>query len=78
MDLHAGARKRQSDVVRGLTAHGDHDTGRLLERVDVHDGLEADVFEVQAVGLVVIGRYGLRIKRKWGQYVSIKYCCDVG
>jgi hypothetical protein len=54
MDLEAGARERQSDVVRGLSAHGNHDTRRIFEGVDVHDGLEADVFEVQAVGFVVI------------------------
>jgi hypothetical protein len=70
--------ERKGDVVGGLTTHGDQDTSRVLELVDVQHSLDTDVLEVEAVGFVVIGAHRFRVVQKWGQYVSIKYCCDVG
>jgi hypothetical protein len=46
--------ERKGDVVRGLTTHGDQDTSRVLELVDVQHSLDTDVLEVEAVGFVVI------------------------
>jgi hypothetical protein len=49
--------ERQRDVVGSLTTHGEDDTAGVLELVDIENGLEGDVLEVQAVGLIVIGTY---------------------
>jgi hypothetical protein len=53
-NLDVGSEQRQSDVVGGLAAHREDDTGGALELVDVQDGFETDVLEVQAVGFVVV------------------------
>lgn len=53
-DLHIRPEQRQGNVVGGLAAHRQDDTGGVLELVDVQDGLEGDVLEVETVGLVVV------------------------
>ncbi|KAF3384345.1 hypothetical protein F1880_003105 [Penicillium rolfsii] len=60
-DVDVQAVQRQSDVVGGLTTHGDDHAAGSLELVDIQDGLEVDVLEVQTISLVVIGTDGLRV-----------------
>jgi hypothetical protein len=48
----------ESDVLGQLTADRDNDTRGVLKLVDIHDTLVAKLFEVKAVGEIVIGRGG--------------------
>jgi hypothetical protein len=50
--------KLESDVLGQLAADRDNDTGGVLKLVDIHDTLVAKLFEVKAVGEIVIGRGG--------------------
>jgi hypothetical protein len=51
----------ERNVVGRLAAHREHDARRALGVVDVEDRLERDVLKVELVGLVVVGRDGLRV-----------------
>lgn len=61
IDLDVLSVKRERNVVRGLTTHGQNDTARVLSVIDVKNGLERDVLKVQLVCLIVIGRHSFRI-----------------
>ena len=51
----------QGQVVRYLTAGRDDDAVRVLQVEDVHDALEGELVEVEAVAHVVVGGHGLGI-----------------
>jgi hypothetical protein len=54
----------EGDVLRQLTADRDNDTGRVLKFVDIHHTLVAELFEVEAVGEVVVGSVKLLARFK--------------
>ena len=76
-DLDTSPVKRQGDVVWRLAADRDNATTGVLDSVDVKNRLKRDVLEVQAVGLVVIGGYGLGVRLAC-QHVSIQVLNDGG
>ena len=51
----------QGQVVRYLTAGRDDDAVRVLQVEDVHDTLEGELVEVEAVAHVVVGGHGLGV-----------------
>ena len=60
-DRNAAVGKPQCQVVRDLTADGDHDAVRILHLHDVHDTLVGQFVEIQAVAHVIIGRDRFRV-----------------
>ena len=60
-DGHAGGLEARRQVDGGLAAQRDDDPRRPLDLDDVHDVLEGERLEVQAVGRVVVGRDGLGV-----------------
>eukprot|EP00754_Rhynchopus_humris_P032218 Rhum_TRINITY_DN15387_c0_g1::Rhum_TRINITY_DN15387_c0_g1_i5::g.154554::m.154554 len=60
-DGHTLLRQRQHEVVRDLSSDGNDDTTGALPEVDVQDGLQRQLLEVQPVRLVVVGRHRLRV-----------------
>ena len=61
VDLDVLTVKRQCDVIWGLTTHGKNNTSRVLCVVDIQDGLQADILEVEPVGLIIVRTDGLGV-----------------
>ena len=51
----------ERDVVWDLTAGRNHDTFRPFKIDDIEHSFERELFEVQTVGHILVGRYCLRI-----------------
>ena len=70
-NLDVEAVERQSDVVWSLSTHGNQNTAGRLKLVDILDGLEVDVLEVEAVSLVIIGGDSLWVVVDHDSLVSV-------
>ena len=51
----------EGKVVRNLTAHGNNDSVRLLQLVNIHNPLKCKFIEVETVAHIVVGRDCLRV-----------------
>ncbi|MNV63994.1 hypothetical protein D3C71_1566180 [compost metagenome] len=60
-NLHAGCAKRSREIDRRLPAELNDNADRLLLLDDVHDVLEEERLEIQAVRSIEVCRYGLRV-----------------
>lgn len=60
-NVQAGLLEPQSDVLRQLTTDADNDAISSFKFVDVHDSFEAQLFEVESIGFIEIGRDSLGV-----------------
>mmetsp|Transcript_6967 Transcript_6967/g.17402 ORF Transcript_6967/g.17402 Transcript_6967/m.17402 type:complete len:225 (-) Transcript_6967:3492-4166(-) len=78
-DLHAAAVEPHRKVVGRLAPHGNDNAGGLFKLNDIHHRLVAELLEVQAVGLVVVGGHRLRVAiNRYGLVAERAECLDAG
>lgn len=60
-NIQPGLLEPQRNVLRQLTTDADDDTISGFKLVNVHDSFKAQLFKVESIGLVEIGRHSLRV-----------------
>ena len=60
-DRNAIARERECQIIRNLSAGRDNDALRFFEIRNIQNAFERKLFEIQAIGHIVVGRNCLRI-----------------